>query len=110
MEKCLPLDSLPEPIPLEAIERRLKKCMRMMHLLQIINKDIKPQNILYSPSKKNLVFCDFGISSPIEEPQGSKSMVFKEGTLKYMSKEMRNLPVGEAGLIDLYYNDMSISK
>jgi serine/threonine protein kinase len=36
--------------------------MRMMHTLQIIHKDIKPANILYSNSYKKVILCDFGIS------------------------------------------------
>ena len=36
--------------------------MRMMHILQIIHKDIKPANIIYSINYKKVVLCDFGIS------------------------------------------------
>jgi serine/threonine protein kinase len=44
--------------------------MRMMHLLQIIHKDIKPSNILYSQYYNKLVLCDFGISHVIKNKLG----------------------------------------
>jgi serine/threonine protein kinase len=37
-----------------------------MHILQIIHKDIKPPNILYSYEHKKAVFCDFGISHTVQ--------------------------------------------
>jgi hypothetical protein len=37
-------------------------CVRMMHILQIINKYIKPVNILKSKTKNKVVLIDYGIS------------------------------------------------
>ncbi len=37
----------------------------MMHILQIIHKDIKPENIIYSETYKKVVLCDFGISHTV---------------------------------------------
>ncbi len=37
----------------------------MLHLLQIIHKDIKPANILYSVYYKKVVLCDYGISHTV---------------------------------------------
>jgi serine/threonine protein kinase len=36
--------------------------MVMLHMLQIIHKDIKPANILYSDNYNKIVLCDYGIS------------------------------------------------
>lgn len=33
-----------------------------MHKLNITHNDIKPENIIFSPSLKKLVFIDFGLS------------------------------------------------
>jgi serine/threonine protein kinase len=37
-----------------------------MHILQIIHKDIKPANIIFSKSYNKLVLCDFGISHTVK--------------------------------------------
>mgnify|MGYP000862317766 CR=1 FL=1 len=58
MELCQPLS---EPVD-SSIVTRLKHCMRVMHLLRIVHKDIKPANILYCGSVGDYVLCDFGIS------------------------------------------------
>jgi serine/threonine protein kinase len=34
-----------------------------MHNLNITHSDIKPENIVYSPNLKKLIFIDFGMSS-----------------------------------------------
>jgi serine/threonine protein kinase len=36
-----------------------------MHLLQIIHKDIKPANILYSLTYNKVVLIDYGISHTV---------------------------------------------
>lgn len=33
-----------------------------MHRLQIIHYDIKPENIMFSPSHKKFIFIDFGMA------------------------------------------------
>jgi serine/threonine protein kinase len=55
-----------------------------MHMICLIHKDIKPANILYSPSRNELVLCDFGISDFVADKIGWKSLTFKEGTKHYM--------------------------
>lgn len=77
-----------------------------MHSFGLIHKDIKPENIAYSPSLKDYVFLDFGVSTFAMERPGDCSWTLREGTFKYMSPEMKNLGVGSGGLIDLYYNDL----
>lgn len=88
MEKCQPCVSPPEGYPLRKVERRLKYCVRVMHILKIMHKDIKPANILYSNSWKDLVLTDFGVSTPIAEELGQKTKTYGEGTPNYMSPEM----------------------
>lgn len=66
MEQCLPWYSAHIYGP-DEIEERLKHCMVVMHLLRIVHRDIKPDNIVWSPSLQQLVLCDFGISTPVAE-------------------------------------------
>lgn len=40
----------------------LEISLLLMHKMNITHNDIKPQNIVYSPSLKKLVFIDFGLS------------------------------------------------
>lgn len=44
---------------------RMKFCLRTMHIMGLVHKDIKPQNIMYSPSVGDYVFIDFGITDYI---------------------------------------------
>jgi serine/threonine protein kinase len=39
-----------------------------MHMLQIVHRDIKTSNILYSPTYKKLVFIDFGCTDVLINP------------------------------------------
>lgn len=64
MELCKPLSSL--QCQAEESEMRLKYCVRLMHSLNLIHKDIKPSNIMYSPSSRDLVLIDFGISEVVK--------------------------------------------
>lgn len=86
------------------IARRLKYCLKLMHSFGLIHKDIKPQNIAYSKTTKDLVLIDFGMSKVVLEQLGSKSLTCREGTPNYMSPDMHEL-TGK-GMVDLYYNDL----
>lgn len=65
MEKCEPFSYRQEYARFDSISNRLKFCLRVLHILRIVHKDIKPSNIVYSKSIGDYVLCDFGISAPI---------------------------------------------
>ena len=44
-----------------------------MHSLQIVHCDIKPANVMFSPSLKKFVFIDFGVSRILREKKGEKT-------------------------------------
>jgi serine/threonine protein kinase len=52
-------------------------------MLQIVHRDIKPLNILYSPTYKKPVFIDFGCSDVIKNTIGSLTMSIFKGTMNY---------------------------
>ena len=56
-----------------------------MHRFHIVHQDIKPENILYSPEQKRLVFIDFGLSTFIREEVGMKTMTEFVGNLEHCS-------------------------
>jgi serine/threonine protein kinase len=60
-----------------------------LHHFHIGHLDIKPMNIMYSPSAKELVFIDFGFSGFIEEALGFKSNCNFAGTLNFCGNEMK---------------------
>jgi serine/threonine protein kinase len=65
MEKCSPAEDFIGYKTLANCEIRLKYCLKVLHLLKIIHKDIKPSNIMYSKSIKDFVLCDFGLSQSV---------------------------------------------
>lgn len=56
-----------------------------MHMLQIIHGDIKPSNIMYSPTFKKHVFIDFGCSEGLKKNLGQKKTTNFFGTASYCS-------------------------
>lgn len=105
MEKCEPCINPPEGYSPKNIGNRLKYCIRVMHLLKLIHKDVKPPNLMFSPSIKDLVMVDFGITMAIKEELGYLTKSYREGTFKYMSPDMQSINKGQPEYIDLYYND-----
>lgn len=91
---------------LKGLEERLKYCVRLLHTFRIVHKDLKPSNIMFSPSLGNFVLIDFGISEFTQREPGEMSFTYREGTPKYMSPELFCLKKGVLGMADLYYNDM----
>ena len=61
---------------------------------------------MFSPSCGDLVLIDFGISCAVKEKPGCRSLTYKEGTLRFMSEEMKALDLGGKGYVDLYWNDV----
>jgi predicted ATPase/signal transduction histidine kinase len=60
-----------------------------LHANHIIHKDIKPDNILYSPTTDQIKITDFGIASRLnsENPATIEHPELLEGTLAYISPE-----------------------
>ena len=54
--------------------------MVILHKHKIVHMDIKPDNIMFSPTFKKLVFIDYGFSEIIEEEVGFKTLVTFRGT------------------------------
>lgn len=106
MEKCSHKVIKTEQYSVERLKRRLKYCLRVMHLLQLVHNDIKPANILFSKAYGDFVLADFGLTAAINEQQGLKTKTYRQGTLRYMSPEMVSLKKGCLDFVDLYYNDM----
>jgi serine/threonine protein kinase len=67
MEECDQHNYWPPSFTYPQVELRLKSCMRAMHKLKLIHKDIKLYNLLYSHSVGDLVLADFGLTEPIAE-------------------------------------------
>lgn len=59
-----------------------------MHRLHLVHQDIKPENIMYSPSHKRMVFIDFGLSTFINEEIGEKTKSSFVGNPLHCSSEM----------------------
>ncbi len=62
-----------------------------MHSLSILHRDIKPDNIMYSPSYGKYVLIDFGISEYTSERPGQTVFTSFAGTYTYCSEEMKRL-------------------
>lgn len=79
-----------------------------MHSFYIIHADIKPENIVFSPSLNKPVFIDFGFSTIIKETPGKKKKTLFKGSPGFCSPEMLNLlsMSNPSEYIDLYYNDV----
>ena len=67
-----------------------------MHTFHLIHKDLKPGNILVTEGCR-VVLADFGASTHVKETVGYTSTTFREGTLMFMSPEMKNLERYGAG-------------
>lgn len=51
MEYCSGMEVAFSKLTFQDVRRRLIRNIRMLHMLRIIHKDIKPDNLLYSPSQ-----------------------------------------------------------
>lgn len=100
MELCKPFVLTPEN------EQKLIENMKKMHLLQIVHRDIKPDNLMWSEEYQTPVFIDFGVTTFIKERLGYKSMTRFAGTIGFVSPEMTTVFAEKKGVADLYYNDL----
>ena len=79
MEEC-------KPVTKETFKpEQLYESLALMHKLHIVHQDIKPENIMYSPSKNRMVFIDFGLSTVIKEDIGMKKMTEFVGNIEHCS-------------------------
>jgi serine/threonine protein kinase len=69
----------------------LKLKLQLLHAFQLVHLDIKPPNIMYSDSREDLVFIDFGLSKAVKESVGFKSLTNFRGSVSYCSPEMLKL-------------------
>lgn len=77
-----------------------------MHMLQVVHRDIKPTNILFSPTFNKNVFIDFGGTEVLKEFLGKKTLTKFIGTASYCSDEAFLLLSYQSLYVDLYYNDI----
>lgn len=74
-------------------------------MLQIVHRDIKPTNIMFSESLNKCIFIDFGCSEGLEESIGYKTLTKFVGTTAFCGDELLLLLSKSTGMTDLYYND-----
>lgn len=85
----------------------LRHCLRVLHSLHIVHKDIKPSNTLYCSRLGTYVFCDFEIACYVKQDIGGVTRTKVVGTPKFMGPEMLGLLENSSNRsrVDLYYND-----
>jgi len=77
-----------------------------MHTLNIVHRDIKPDNIMYSPAFKRHVLIDFGGCLVLNQSCGYKTYSTFLGSTGFCTPEMFALLGNNRGFVDLYYNDL----
>lgn len=104
LERCFSIRMVNEILK-QRLAQDLKDCLAVLHSLNIVHKDIKPANVLWSTRLMKFVLCDFGISHFVAEVPGQQSETYREGTPGYMCPELDRLRANKVGYVDLYYND-----
>lgn len=80
MELCPPLKANPN-LPWVQLSHDLKLCLRTLHSLHIVHRDIKPDNVLYSEAHARFVLSDFGLAHTAEETYEEQTETVFCGTL-----------------------------
>ena len=83
--------------------------MVTLHRNRVVHMDIKPDNVIFSPTFKKVVFIDYGFSEIIEEEVGFKTLTAFQGSPQFISREMMTLfGKGDSikDYVDLYFNDL----
>ena len=81
--------------------------LSLMHSFGIVHGDVKPENIMWSPSLQKNVFIDFGLSTVVKEKPGQKTYTGFCGTFEHSYSEMKTLFIeNKKGYVDLFYNDL----
>ena len=66
---------------------QLASALEYAHKLQIIHRDVKPENIIITPNKESAYLVDFGIAISSEDGKKLTKSGFVVGTPGYMSPE-----------------------
>ena len=82
MELC---DDVKEPQSKD-FEKDLLEGMKTMHSLQIVHRDVKPSNVVWTPSFRKWVFLDFGFAKNLQQTIGFKTKSKFIGSYPYASK------------------------
>jgi serine/threonine protein kinase len=78
-----------------------------MHHFHLVHMDIKPENMMLSPTYNRHVFIDFGLSQLIPEKVGFESLTNFAGCISYCSTDMAKILCSQkAEYVDLFYNDL----
>ena len=73
-------------IKVKQIGGQILSALRYLHQdMQIIHKDLKPQNVLFDESHTNVKLIDLGVSNHLERTIATKAA--SQGTLRYMPPE-----------------------
>lgn len=101
MEHCERIEDLSEET-----EHQLKVKLFDLHSLSLVHMDIKTANLCLSPSLKQPVFIDFGLSEIVQQSAGAQTLTRFAGTLNYCCPEMLKLYNNGEGFVDLFHNDV----
>lgn len=81
--------------------------LALLHKFHLIHMDIKPDNLMLSPTFRKAVFIDFGLSRFIREQISYQSMTKFSGSYNFCSPEMAECFLAKKRMpVDLYYNDL----
>lgn len=67
----------------QKMKQDLFQNLALLHNINIVHRDIKPDNILYSGSLQRFVFTDFGITHSVSEQRHEKTLTNFAGTFDY---------------------------